>query len=273
MKTSVLQLIILLSVGGSNIIRGDETTEWVQRLRSLLKDCPAVPWNGSSTEEFLIILRDCIQQYAVLAFDAFLEENVIPVFDGINLMRLHRNDTNVTNAEFSSSQMNVDNGTQKKESWPRMILSRVTRLFHTHVLKIDIDQVFGNSNSEENSIKDDLDSNVVEGRRRRKQRHMMSMMMMGLLLMGSVLIPMGFQFLAVLGGKALILAKMALILSSIQGLKKIATSGVNYGLYHSPIPEGWHERSHHEELHSQEPSPPRMDLPYQEYRTHIPSYN
>lgn len=72
---------------------------------------------------------------------------------------------------------------------------------------------------------------------------MMPMMMMGLMLLGSVFIPLGFQFLAVLGGKALILAKMALILSSIQGLKKIATSGVNYGLYHSPI-EAWHDRSH-----------------------------
>lgn len=71
---------------------------------------------------------------------------------------------------------------------------------------------------------------------------MMPMMMMGLLLIGSVFIPMGFQFLAVLGGKALILAKMALILSSIQGLKKIATSGINYGLYHAP--EAWHDRSH-----------------------------
>lgn len=80
-------------------------------------------------------------------------------------------------------------------------------------------------------------------RRRRRQMQMMPIIMMGVLLMGSVLIPMGFQFLAVLGGKALILAKMALMLSSIQGLKKIATNGVNYGLYHTPVPEAWHERS------------------------------
>lgn len=81
------------------------------------------------------------------------------------------------------------------------------------------------------------------GRRRHRHRHrhrhhLLPFMMMGLLLMGSILVPMGFQFLAVLGGKALILAKMALILSSIQGLKKIATSGINYGLYHV------HDRSH-----------------------------
>lgn len=77
--------------------------------------------------------------------------------------------------------------------------------------------------------------------------------MMGLFLMGSVLIPMGFQFLAVLGGKALILAKMALILSSIQGLKKIATSGINYGLYHTP---DWHRS--HQILENEEPDPMYM---------------
>lgn len=80
-------------------------------------------------------------------------------------------------------------------------------------------------------------------RRYRRKNYMFPLMMMGLLLMGAILVPMGFQFLAVLGGKALILAKMALILSSIQGLKKIASSGVNYGLYHVPE-SGWHDRSH-----------------------------
>lgn len=52
--------------------------------------------------------------------------------------------------------------------------------------------------------------------------------------MSVIAIPLGFQFLAVLGGKALMLAKLALILTSIQGLKKIATSNFSYGLYHSP---------------------------------------
>lgn len=92
--------------------------------------------------------------------------------------------------------------------------------------------------------------NIIGRRRHRKGQHMMTMLILGLMLMGSVLIPMGFQFLAVLGGKALILAKMALILSSIQGLKKIATNGVNYGLYHTPITDhSWHDRRHENNLH------------------------
>ena len=45
---------------------------------------------------------------------------------------------------------------------------------------------------------------------------------------------MGFQFLALVGGKSLLLAKLALILSAIQGLKRYATSGLNYGYYQYP---------------------------------------
>ncbi|CAH1108114.1 unnamed protein product [Psylliodes chrysocephalus] len=57
------------------------------------------------------------------------------------------------------------------------------------------------------------------------------LLMFGLIAAAFIVIPMGFQFLAILGGKALLLAKMALLLTSIQGLKKIATSNFNYGLY------------------------------------------
>ncbi|KAG5887863.1 hypothetical protein JTB14_011399 [Gonioctena quinquepunctata] len=57
------------------------------------------------------------------------------------------------------------------------------------------------------------------------------MLMFGLVTAAIIVVPMGFQFLAILGGKALLLAKMALLLTSIQGLKKIATSNYNYGLY------------------------------------------
>ena len=73
---------------------------------------------------------------------------------------------------------------------------------------------------------------VFVGRGRKKQQNMfMSLLLFGIAAVGLIMVPMGFQFLAVLGGKALLLAKMALILTAIQGLKKIATSNLNYGLY------------------------------------------
>lgn len=57
------------------------------------------------------------------------------------------------------------------------------------------------------------------------------LLLFALIAAGVIVIPLGFQFLAILGGKALLLAKMALLMTSIQGLKKIATSNLNYGLY------------------------------------------
>jgi len=77
---------------------------------------------------------------------------------------------------------------------------------------------------------------------------MFAMMLMGFMVMASILIPMGFQFLTVLGGKSLLMAKMALIMSAINGLKKIATSHVGYGFYHT-APDGHHDHGHHHGFH------------------------
>lgn len=84
---------------------------------------------------------------------------------------------------------------------------------------------------------------VGSGRRRNQ---MFQMMVMGFMVMATILIPMGFQFLTVLGGKSLLMAKMALIMSAINGLKKIATSHIDYGLYHSPpVDVHSHPHDHH----------------------------
>lgn len=87
----------------------------------------------------------------------------------------------------------------------------------------------------------------VAGRGRRRDQRMFAMMLMGFMIMASILIPMGFQFLTVLGGKSLLMAKMALIMSAINGLKKIATSQVGYGFYHDEAHP--HDHGHHHNFH------------------------
>ncbi len=47
------------------------------------------------------------------------------------------------------------------------------------------------------------------------------MMTFGMTAVGLILVPVGFQFLAALAGKALLLSKMALLLAAINGLKKV----------------------------------------------------
>jgi Protein of unknown function (DUF1676) len=45
------------------------------------------------------------------------------------------------------------------------------------------------------------------------------MVMMGMIVL---LVPMGFQFLAALSGKAFLMAKLALLLASVNGLKRVS---------------------------------------------------
>lgn len=62
---------------------------------------------------------------------------------------------------------------------------------------------------------------IETARLRRRHHQMLPMMIFGVTALGMIMVPLGFQFLAVLGGKALLLSKMALLLASINGLKRV----------------------------------------------------
>ncbi|XP_059621817.1 uncharacterized protein LOC132265257 [Phlebotomus argentipes] len=104
------------------------------------------------------------------------------------------------------------------KSWAQQVLHTIASTFNTHHVEIN------------------LASARANGEARRRRQHMLPMIAIGFTALGMILMPMGFQFLAVLGGKALLLAKMALILASINGLKRLAATGISYGLYQN-IPQ------------------------------------
>ncbi|XP_049870351.1 uncharacterized protein LOC126369829 [Pectinophora gossypiella] len=168
----------------------------------------------------------CMKRKTLRALDRSLSPDVVPIADGVNLVRFEMVDRSgnvmAENETSSWTEKELDEG-----EWRTLALRRMARVLRTHVIKFDFD--------------DDKTLEKVEYRGRRRHQ-MMTMMMFGVVSIGMVLIPMGFQFLAVLGGKALLLAKMALILASIQGLKKIAASPLNYGLYHSYPPYEHYEK-------------------------------
>ncbi|XP_050664596.1 uncharacterized protein LOC126965198 [Leptidea sinapis] len=169
----------------------------------------------------------CMKRKTLRALDRSLSFDEVPVADGVTLVRYDLVDRagNIVSESHNStwSEKELEEG-----EWRTLALQRIAQVLRTHVIKFDLD----------------LDQAVgkVEYRGRRRH-HMMTMMMYGIVSIGMVLIPMGFQFLAVLGGKALLLAKMALILASIQGLKKIATSPLSYGFYHTYPYDHYDKRS------------------------------
>ncbi|XP_045535029.1 uncharacterized protein LOC106717753 [Papilio machaon] len=177
-------------------------------------------------EYFPKFLR-CLKRKTLRALDWCLSSDIIPIADGVNLVRFELVDGSGNTMPMNSTSPWTDKELEAGE-WRTLALKRIAKILRTHVVKFDFD-----------------DSNIfdkVESRGRRRH-HLMTMMMFGIVSIGMVLVPMGFQFLAVLGGKALVLAKMALILASIQGLKKISSSPLNYGFYHTYPYEHYEKRS------------------------------
>lgn len=51
---------------------------------------------------------------------------------------------------------------------------------------------------------------------------MIPMMIFGVTVFGMFIVPIAFQFLTALSGKAFLMAKLALLLASINGLKRVS---------------------------------------------------
>lgn len=79
----------------------------------------------------------------------------------------------------------------------------------------------------------DSDSNSMEGRKKKDKKGSGAYIMIPLLL-GGTIVPIAYGALAMLAGKALIVSKLALVLASIIGIKKLLSGG------------GGHKESSHE---------------------------
>lgn len=75
----------------------DDKVKWYSGIQSMLKNCPSEYRNSSGPDEFLEIFRRCVQQKIVESLDALFDEDIITIFDGIDLIRF-RPDPNVDNS-------------------------------------------------------------------------------------------------------------------------------------------------------------------------------
>lgn len=60
-----------------------------------------------------------------------------------------------------------------------------------------------------------------EARGRRQRQKMFPMMVFGMAVLGVIIVPIGFHIMTVISGTALLFAKMALLVASITGSKRV----------------------------------------------------
>lgn len=79
------------------------------------------------------------------------------------------------------------------------------------------------------------------GRRRHAYKKVFPIIVGTYMIMSAVLIPLGFMFMSTLGGKALLVSKMALMISLMSNIKKI----FSYEYYVPPAPVPANGHHHH----------------------------
>ncbi|XP_075161954.1 DUF1676 domain-containing protein Osi23 [Haematobia irritans] len=197
-------------------------------LRHLIKDCE----NSSANATVAKTSWQCLKITSLYLLDDVISRDIVPVWNGVRFIRtqdaVHNNHSSMGN-EIYENDLWKRKDLQHLTWFDRLALS-FTRLLWTHRLEINLKQLTDAYNAGNTNSSDP----VGTARHRRHRYNMMLTMMFGVTAFGAVIVPMGFQLLSIVSGKALLLAKMALLLASINGLKRVANSGLHYGLYHVP---------------------------------------
>uniref|UniRef100_A0A034WPV0 Uncharacterized protein n=1 Tax=Bactrocera dorsalis TaxID=27457 RepID=A0A034WPV0_BACDO len=219
-------------IDGSNEAIHSERIMWVQEMKHLrqhIKDC--VQQTSDS-------IWNCFKTSSVRVFDDMLSSNVIALWPGIRLVRALTTPSNITNeTEPRSISVYYERKDLQHLTWFDQLAMRLAQTLSTHFLQVNLRELtdaYMRALEKDANNKKLLANELGTARHRRQRYNMMITMMFGVTALGAVLVPMGFQMLSIVSGKALLLAKMALLLASINGLKKVANSGIHYGLYHVP---------------------------------------
>ncbi|XP_012522909.1 uncharacterized protein LOC105828892 [Monomorium pharaonis] len=162
-------------------------------------------------------LDSCLKLKLLSAIDRVSRMSQLHVTDGVTLVR-DESITNESEPEKSLEEIeaSLPRALDDKENViNNMIFDKIAKFFQSHTLKLKLPNV------------EELQRSLTEEGRKKKNK--MSGLLAIPLLIGGTLVPLALGALALLAGKALIVSKLALVLASIIGLKKLVSGGHDHG--------------------------------------------
>ncbi|XP_043600133.1 uncharacterized protein LOC122575374 [Bombus pyrosoma] len=154
-----------------------------------------------------IAVSPCLKKKAIAFFERLGRMHTLPLSENFELIRI----TDET-PKSSVSELEATLGrtmSSKDEILNEILFDRVASLLNSFNVQIRLPR----------TSPGELKQGMEEGRG--KMKKMMGMMMMGMAMKLAALIPIALGVLFLLAGKALIISKIALVLSLIIGLKKL----------------------------------------------------
>jgi len=153
----------------------------------------------------------CLKRKAIAFFERLGRIQALPIGENLELVRVASIPDDGSSRSFPDLEKTLarTSGSAVDEILNEVLFERVATLMNSFNVQISLPK----TNSGE------LKRSVEEGRG--KMKKMMGMMMMGMAMKMAALIPIAIGVLFLLAGKALIISKIALVLSLIIGLKKL----------------------------------------------------
>lgn len=159
-------------------------------------------------------LVKCFKVQALKLTDRALKVQNFKIFDGLALVKKNGNGNEDARAlnEISSAS-DIDFMKMSSDKVNQMLNHHMSKFFDTHQIQLNFPRLLSTGQAESGRL-------VEEGRK--KMKKYLGPFMAALALKGGIL-TMVYHSIAIVAGKALIIGKIALIISAIIGLKKLVT--------------------------------------------------
>lgn len=208
---------------------------------------------GSENELMDSIYTDCLKKDSVSCVKYKFLSFVDKVVDARDQFSLSEGVTVVKSpgSEGAPRSLNSD------ESIESLILNRIQNFLQTHTIKVELkgtDIVNAVSSTgraledvSENILGDESDGKSESRGKKKKAVKMLGPLLMLIALKGAALLPLVLGAIALIAGKALLIGKIALVLSAVIGLKKLLSQEkhVTYEVVAHPHHTSSHSTSSH----------------------------
>jgi len=198
--------------------------------------------SGSDNDLVASIYTDCLKKesiscikYKVFTFvDKMLtDKEDITLSEGITVVK-------TSNAEGEGAPRSIESS-----DLDTLLFDRLGRFLRTHSVKVDLkgSDILGAIESAGRSF-EDFSDNAVESRgKKKKAQKILGPLMMAMALKAAALLPLALGAIAMIAGKALLVGKIALVISAIIGLKKLLGSHQKHVTY-EVVSHPHHSSSH-----------------------------
>lgn len=149
----------------------------------------------------------CLKKKAIAFFERLGKINNLPLSDNLELVKV-ANGFNLTDQVSDLDNLGRA-GSLRDDILNEILFDRIANLMNGFNIQISLPKTSSG----------ELKRSMEEGRG--KMKKMMGMMMMGMAMKMAAMVPLAMGVLFLLAGKALIISKIALVLSMIIGLKKL----------------------------------------------------